>query len=55
MITPVAGSDGQYGFSGDGGAPADIRPPLAGPQGVAVAGDGDAYVADRYNKPGFAG
>lgn len=45
-ISTVAGT-GQRGFSGDG-APA-VNAQLAGPDGIAVAGDGTLYIGDRLN------
>ncbi len=45
-ITTIAGT-GKQGYSGDGG-PA-VRAQLANPQGVAVDGAGNVYIADRSN------
>ena len=47
IITTVAGN-GEGGFSGDGG-PA-VRARLASPNGVAVDGAGNLYIADRLNQ-----
>jgi adhesin/invasin len=47
VITTVAGSSGTYGFSGDGGPAVDAR--LSLPEGVAVARNGDVYIADTGN------
>jgi sugar lactone lactonase YvrE len=54
IITTVAGdaaadkaSDGLGGFSGDGGPAAGAR--LDDPQGVAVDGAGDLFIADTFN------
>jgi sugar lactone lactonase YvrE len=54
VITTVAGdfaadkaSDGLGGFSGDGGAATSAR--LNDPQGVAVDGAGDLFIADTFN------
>lgn len=46
-ITTVAGN-GQYGFSGDGGAA--MAAMLANPQGLAVDGQGGVYIADADNR-----
>ena len=46
IITTIAGT-GRYGYSGDGG-PA-VAAELYSPQGVAVDGSGNLYVADRLN------
>jgi sugar lactone lactonase YvrE len=46
IITTVAGN-GTYGFSGDGGAATSAG--LLYPQGVAVDGAGNLYIADTYN------
>lgn len=45
-ISIVAGS-GESGFGGDGGAPATAR--LSQPRGVAIATNGDMYLADGLN------
>ena len=45
-ITTIAGT-GKQGYSGDGG-PA-VKAQLANPQGVAVDGAGNVYIADRSN------
>lgn len=47
VITTVAGTADTYGYSGDGG-PAD-KAELNLPQGVAVAFNGDVYIADTGN------
>ncbi len=47
VITTVAG-DGTYGYSGDGGAAAAAQ--LDFPQGVAVDGSGNLYIADSFNQ-----
>lgn len=47
VITTVAGSRDTYGFAGDGG-PAEAGL-LSLPQGVAVAANGDIYIADTGN------
>lgn len=47
VITTVAGSSDTYGYSGDGGPAADAR--LSLPEGVAVAANGDVYIADTGN------
>jgi hypothetical protein len=46
IITTVGGN-GSYGYSGDGGAATNAR--LAGPEGVAVDGSGNLYIADWGN------
>jgi sugar lactone lactonase YvrE len=45
-ITTVAGN-GSYGYSGDGGAATSAE--LNGPNGVAVDGSGNLYIADSHN------
>jgi sugar lactone lactonase YvrE/N-acetylneuraminic acid mutarotase len=45
-VTPLAGT-GVAGFGGDGGPAIDA--PLNGPAGVAVAANGDVFVADQRN------
>ncbi|HMG24553.1 MAG TPA: hypothetical protein VK607_24620 [Kofleriaceae bacterium] len=45
-ITTAAGT-GEPGWSGDGGRAIDAQ--LNGPEGIAVAGDGALYIADRLN------
>ena len=56
VITTVAG-DGTYGYGGDGGPATAAQ--LRGPQGVAVDGAGNLYIADwgsnRIRKVEFAG
>jgi DNA-binding CsgD family transcriptional regulator/sugar lactone lactonase YvrE len=47
VITTVAGSSDTYGFSGDGGPAMNARLNL--PEGVAVARNGDVYIADTGN------
>lgn len=47
VITTVAGSSDTYGYSGDGG-PA-VAAKLSLPQGVALAANGDIYIADTGN------
>jgi trimeric autotransporter adhesin len=47
VIVTVAGSSDTYGYSGDGG-PAD-KAELSLPFGVAVASNGDVYIADTGN------
>jgi adhesin/invasin len=47
VITTVAGSSDMYGYGGDGG-PAG-RAQLSLPFGVAVASNGDLYIADTGN------
>ena len=47
VITTIAGSRGTYGFAGDGGS-ADAAL-LSLPHGVAVAANGDIYIADTGN------
>ncbi|MBX3404140.1 MAG: hypothetical protein KF699_12080 [Phycisphaeraceae bacterium] len=46
IITTVAGN-GLFGYTGDGGPATSAR--LALPQGVAIAPDGDIYIADTQN------
>ncbi|MCY3022432.1 MAG: HYR domain-containing protein, partial [Planctomycetota bacterium] len=46
IITTVAGN-GNYGYNGDG-IPA-IAASLSSPEGVAVDGSGNLYIADKYN------
>ncbi len=46
VITTVAGT-GRFGFSGDGGPAAAAR--LAFPEGVAVDGAGNLFIADSHN------
>ena len=45
-ITAFAGT-GAYGFGGDGGSATSSR--LASPEGVAVDGSGNVYIADTFN------
>ena len=45
-ISTIAGT-GTFGFSGDGGPPTSAR--LYNPQGVAVDGSGNIYIADTFN------
>lgn len=47
VITTVAGSSDTYGYSGDGGPAIAAR--LSLPEGVAVAPNGDIYIADTGN------
>jgi trimeric autotransporter adhesin len=47
VITTVAGSSDTYGYSGDGGPAVDAK--LSLPEGLAVAGNGDIYIADTGN------
>ncbi len=47
IITTVAGGDTLKGYSGDGGPAYDAE--LADPQGMAVDGKGDLYIADFSN------
>ncbi len=47
IVTTIAGGDTLKGYSGDGG-PA-IEAELAYPQGMAVDGKGNLYIADMYN------
>jgi trimeric autotransporter adhesin len=47
VITTVAGSSATYGYSGDGGPARDAK--LSLPEGVAVAANGDIYIADTGN------
>jgi len=47
VITTVAGTDGLPGYGGDGGAATAAL--LSGPHSVAVAPNGDLYIADLYN------
>jgi DNA-binding CsgD family transcriptional regulator/sugar lactone lactonase YvrE len=47
VITTVAGSSDTYGYSGDGGPAAAAK--LSLPEGVAVAANGDIYIADTGN------
>ena len=47
IITTVAGN-GQWGYGGDGGQATKAQ--LAGPQGVAVDGAGNLYIADSGNQ-----
>ena len=47
VITTVAGSSDTYGYSGDGGPAVGAR--LSLPEGVAVAPNGDIYIADTGN------
>jgi RHS repeat-associated protein len=46
IITTVAGT-GVYGFGGDGGPAVQAR--LSSPTGVAVDGEGNVFIADKYN------
>jgi PKD repeat protein len=48
VISTVAGS-GNYGFSGDGGLATAATCSLANPQGIAVDGAGNIYIADTQN------
>ncbi len=46
VITTAAGN-GNYGYSGDGGAATDAM--LRAPQGIAVDATGNLFIADQYN------
>ncbi len=48
VISTFAGSCGEPGYSGDGGAPADAL--LQRPYGVALDDAGNVYISDTYNQ-----